>query len=94
MQRRPSMCSLTSGSENSEPISYVSDHVWSSHECHNHHTFHEEPALPKFTEETEEVKVWLDADSPGGRSDSTDSSTYTPAAGSCGEDVAGKRPSA
>ena len=92
LQRRPSMCSLTSGSENSEPISYVSDHVWSSHECHNHHTFHEEPALPKFTEETEEMKVCLDADSPGGRSDSTDSCTYTP--GSYGEDLAGKRPSA
>lgn len=62
-QRTPSMCSLTSGSDNSEPISTVSDHVWSSHECHTHHLFHVEPALPKFMEETGD-------DSPGGLSGS------------------------
>lgn len=69
-QRRPSMCSLTSGSDNSEPISHVSDHVWSSHEFHNHHLFHEEPSLPKFPEEKETEEMKLHPDSPGGRSDS------------------------
>ncbi len=70
LQRRPSMCSLTSGSDNSEPISHVSEHVWSSHEFHNHHLFHEEPSLPKFPEEKETEEMKLYPDSPGGRSDS------------------------
>ena len=78
ISRTPSMCSLTSGSDKSEPISTVSDHAWSSHEFHHHHLFHEEPAMPKFAEETEEMIISLGADSPqlGPTRGSSDSEQY------------------
>jgi serine/threonine protein kinase len=91
-QRTPSMCSLTSGSDKSEPISTVSDHAWSSHEIHAHHLFHEEPAMPKFTEETEEMIIQVGAESPGGQSVQSDGGSSVSPLSLSGEAAAGGSP--